>query len=72
MWKETVAFDYNGNLIIKYKWGINDHGQMHIVTGNSPLNCFYAVLFKMFLDTLSFQTAMFCLEKHDLHVEHVP
>lgn len=56
-----IVFDYNENLIIKYKWVRNNRGQMHIVTGNSRLNCFYAVLLKMFLDTLSCQMAMSCL-----------
>ncbi len=43
MQEERTAFDYNGNLIIKNKWGRNDRGQMHMVTGNSRVNCFYAV-----------------------------
>lgn len=56
--EERIAFDYNGNLIIKYKRGWNDREQMCTVTGNSRSNSFYAVAIKYFLDTLSCQKAV--------------
>lgn len=62
--KKGQAFDYNGNLIIKYKWDRNSHGKMQMVIANSRLNYFYAVLqFKVFCG----HTVL-----SGLHVKYVP